>query len=217
MSITGRFAVAIIGIIAAASIAATTRAQAPSASPSPSLSDLEDEASEKVGYASPDGRFAFLLRADAEPSIDLIDATTEKVLQRIDEGTFRSISYSVAWSPDSKRFALMTRAGHPNQGVTVYFRRGNKFKEVDIPELLAEIPKKVLAGKEHSHVSTNHWQQVEKWNGDGSLLLTIDHTVDGVGHTASAVRTVLLGFDRSGTAKILKSRIKYSSKNSDEE
>ena len=50
---------------------------------------------------------------------------------------------------------------------------------------------------------------------DGSLLLTIDNTIDGAGHTASAKRTVLLGFDKSSKAKILKSTVKYESKNDD--
>jgi len=46
--------------------------------------------------------------------------------------------------------------------------------------------------------------------------LTVDNTIDGAGHTASAVRTVLLGFDKSDKPKILKSTVKYQSKNSDE-
>ena len=61
-----------------------------------------------------------------------------------------------------------------------------------------------------------NWEEAEKWNKDGSLLVTIDNTVDGAGHTASAVRTVLLGFDQSGKAKILKSSVKYESRNDDE-
>jgi hypothetical protein len=47
------------------------------------------------------------------------------------------------------------------------------------------------------------------------LLLTIDNTIDGEGHTASATRTVLLGFDKSDKAKILKSSVKYESRNDD--
>ena len=76
-----------------------------------------------------------------------------------------------------------------------------------------DIPKKVLAGKEHPHVAANNWQEAEKWNKDGSLLLTIDNTIDGDGHTASATRSVLLGFDKSGKPRILKSTVKYESRN----
>jgi hypothetical protein len=82
--------------------------------------------------------------------------------------------------------------------------------------LTVDIPEKVLAGKEHPHVATNNWQEAEEWKKDGSLLLTIDNTIDGAGHTASAMRTVLLGFDKSDKPRILKSTVKYESKNSDE-
>jgi hypothetical protein len=79
--------------------------------------------------------------------------------------------------------------------------------------LTVEIPPRVRAGKEHPHVATNNWQQAKKWNEDGSLLLTIDNTIDGAGHTASAVRIVLLGFDKLGKPKIRKSTVKYESSN----
>ena len=66
------------------------------------------------------------------------------------------------------------------------------------------------------HVATNNWQTAEKWNKDGSLLLTIDNTIVGAGHTASATRTVLLGFDESGKPTILKSTVKYESRNDED-
>jgi hypothetical protein len=110
----------------------------------------------------------------------------------------------------------MTRAGHPNQDVRVYFLKGDKFQEVKIPELTVEIPARIRAGKEHPHVAANNWEEAEKWNRDGSLLTEINNTIDGAGHTASAERTVVLGFDKSNKAKILKSTVKYESKNDDE-
>jgi hypothetical protein len=61
--------------------------------------------------------------------------------------------------------------------------------------------------------TANNWQEAEKWKKDGSLLLTIDNTVDGDSHTAGATRTVLLGFDKSGKARIVKSTVKYDSRN----
>ena len=131
--------------------------------------------------------------------------------QRIADDELSSVTYKVLWAPDSKRFALMTRTGHPNQDVRVYFLKGDKFQDIKIPDLTVEIPKKVLAGKEHPHVATNNWQVAKQWNKDGSLVLTIDNTIDGAGHTASATRTVLLGFDKSGKGKILKSTVKYES------
>ena len=199
-----------------ATIGWTIRGQEPSASPTPSASEAE-EITKTVDFSSPDGKFAFLLgRGDFEQTIDLIDKKTEKVLQHIADDDMSSVYYTVLWAPDSKRFALMTRMGHPNQGVTVYFQKGDKFQEIEIPELTVEIPAKIRAGKKHPHVAANDWQTAEKWNKDGSLVLTIDNTIDGAGHTASATRTVLLGFDKSDKVKILKSTVKYESRNDNE-
>ncbi len=171
----------------------------------------------EIDFASPDGKFAFLLgHGEYDQTIDLIDKKTEKVVQHIDDQDMSSVNYQVLWAPDSKRFALMTRMGHPNQYVTVYFQKGDKFQEVAIPELGVEIPAKIRAGKQHPHVAANNWESAKKWNKDGSLLLTIDNMIDGAGHTASATRTVLLGFDKSGKVKILKSTVKYESRNDDE-
>ncbi len=205
-----------------ATILATTvwpiRAQETSPSPAPSTSDHEEDTTQEIDFTSPDGKFAFLIvRGDGEQTIDLIDKETEKVVQEMDDPEdLEATSHSVLWAPDSKRFALMTRMGHPNQDVTVYAQKGDRFEKIRIPELSAEIPAKILAGKEHPHIETNNWESAEKWNKDGSLVVTIDNTIDGDGHTASAVRTVLLGFDKSGKVKILKSTTKYESKKDDE-
>ena len=202
-----------------ASVVYTVRAEEPTRSPTPSVSDTEEEeTSEDAGLVSPDGKFSFLIDySEDQKKIDLIDKKTEKVLQRIADDELSSVTYKVLWAPDSKRFALMTRTGHPNQDVRVYFLKGDKFQDIKIPDLTVEIPKKVLAGKEHPHVAANNWQVAKQWNKDGSLVLTIDNTMDGAGHTASAVRTVVLGFNTSGEAKILKSTVKYESINDAED
>jgi hypothetical protein len=215
-------------------------AQEPTVSPAPSVSDTqhtsvsdteegsttedatqgettEEESAKQVDFASPNGKFAFLIgHGEDERTIDLIDKKTRKVLQHIDDMDMGNVTYRVLWAPDSKRFALMTRAGHPNQDVMVFLLNAKKFQKIKIPELTAEIPARIKAGKEHPHVAANNWQEAEKWNKDGSLLLTIDNTIDGAGHTAGAERTVLLGFDKSNKPKILKSTVKYESRNDDE-
>lgn len=197
-----------------ATIGGPIRAQDATPSSAPSTSDNEEETTRKIDFASPDEKFAFLLgRGEDEQTIDLIDKKTSKVLQHIDDQDMSSVYYTVLWAPDSKRFALMTRMGHPNQYVTLYFQKGDKFQEIKIPELTVEIPAKIRAGKKHPHVAGNNWQTAEKWNQDGSLVVTIDNTIDGAGHTASATRTVLLGFDKSEKVKILKSTVKYESRN----
>jgi hypothetical protein len=186
---------------------ATSPPATPSASPS---AKDEETADEDENATSPDKKYAFLFgREEDEKSIDLIDNKTKKVLQHIDDQEMGSVSYGVLWAPDSKGFALMTRMGHPNQGVDVYFLKGKKFEKVEMPEMTADIPAKVRHGKKYGHVSNNNWQTAVKWNKDGSLLVTVDSMIDGSGYTASAVRTVVLGFDKSKKAKILKSSIKY--------
>jgi len=215
MKLSRRFAVCLWAIVA--TIVYTVSAEEPTASPSPSVSDSEDDTTKEVDFPSPNGKFAFLIgHGEYQQTIDLIDKKTDKVLQHIDDMDMSSVTYRVLWAPDSKRFALMTRAGHPNQDVIVYFLKGDKFQKIEIPELTAEIPAKIRAGKDHPHVAANNWQEAEKWNKDGSLLLTIDNMIDGAGHTASAKRTVLLGFDKSGKAKILKSTVKYESRNDED-
>ena len=213
MKLNSRFVVCVLGAIFA-TIVYTVSAEEPTASPTPSVSDMQDDTTKEADFPSPDGKLAFLIgHGEYQQTIDLIDKKTEKVLQHIADDDMSSVSYKVLWAPDSKRFALMTRAGHPNQDVTVYLLKGDKLQEIKIPDLTVEIPARIRAGKQHPHVANNNWQEAEKWNRDGSLLLTIDNTIDGAGHTASATRTVLLGFDKSGKPKILKSTVKYESSN----
>jgi hypothetical protein len=213
VKLTGWFAFCVLGAISA-TIVYTVSAEEPTASPIPSVSDTQDDTTKEADFPSPDGKFAFLIgHGEYQQTIDLIDKKTEKVLQHIADDDMSSVSYKVLWAPDSKRFALMTRAGHPNQDVMVYLLKGDKFREIKIPDLTVEIPARIRAGKQHPHVATNNWQEAEKWNKDGSLLITIDNTIDGAGHTASATRTVLLGFDKSGKPRILKSTVKYESSN----
>lgn len=213
MKLTGWFAVCVLGAIFATTVYAVS-AEEPTTSPARSPSDTEHDTTKAIDFPSPDGKFAFLIdRGEFQHTIDLIDKKTEKVLQHIADDDMSSVSYKVLWAPDSKRFALMTRAGHPNQDVMLYFLKSYKFREIKIPDLTVEIPARIRAGKQHPHVANNNWQEAEKWNKDGSLVLTIDNTIDGAGHTASATRTVLLGFDKLGKPKILKSTVKYESRN----
>jgi len=213
VKLTSWFAVCILGAIFPI-IVCTGKAEEPTVSPAPSVSDTEDDATKEADFPSPNEKFSFLIgHGEDQKTIDLIDKKTAKVLQRIADDDMSSVSYKVLWAPDSKRFALMTRTGHPNQDVRVYFLKGDKFEQIKIPDFTVEIPARIRAGKQHPHVAANNWEEAKKWNKDGSLLVTIDNTIDGAGHTAGATRTVLLGFDKSGKPKILKSTVKYESSN----
>jgi len=80
-----------------------------------------------------------------------------------------------------------------------------------LPE--ANIPEKLKRGKNFPHVSSYDYQNAVAWKKDGSLVVEIDTTIDGQGTTLSATRTAVLGFGRSGKARILKSTIKYETRN----
>jgi hypothetical protein len=164
-----------------------------------------------IDWPSPNGEFAFLTTRGEENTIDLIDKESGKKLQRIDASDISSVSWRLLWAPDSRRFALMTKVGHPNQGVDVYFRSGQEFQKVELPQLPeANIPDKLKHGKSFPHWASLNWQEAEKWKSDGSLVVTVVSMIDGEGSSIMATRTVVLGFDQAGKARIVKSTaIKY--------
>jgi hypothetical protein len=192
-----RFLLSIISLVA---LAATASAQTPAAS-----------ASESLDWPSPDEKFAFRASYGEDlHSIDLIDKTSGKKLQRIDETDSNQTMWHVLWAPDSAHFALMTRLGHPAQGVDVYVRSGDAFRAIELPDLPeASIPEKLKRGRKLPHFANLNWQEAEKWQKDGSLIVTIVAMIDGAGPSITATRTVVLGFDRAGKARIVKSTIKY--------
>ncbi len=197
--------------VSLAACSATVSAQEPAASPSASAG-AESDTNEGIDWPSPDGKFAFLTSYSEDlHTIDLIDKQSGKQLQRIGEEDSSQASWHVLWAPDSQRFALMTRLGHPIQGVDVYFRSGETFRKIELPDLpKAEIPERLKHGKKYPHVASQNWQEAKAWKKDGSLVVTIDTMIDGDGSSITATRTVVLGFDRAGKARIVKSTIKYA-------
>jgi hypothetical protein len=197
-------------LVSVAAFAAPVGAQQPVASPPGASAGVAGDPDGKIEWPSPDGRFACLTsyREDLH-SIDLIDRKSGKKLQRIGEEDSDRTYWHLLWAPDSKRFALMTRLGHPIQGVDVYVRSGDVFRKVELPELpAADIPEKLKHGKKFPHVASLNWQEAREWK-DGSLVVSIDTMIDGAGSSITATRTVVVGFDRTGKARIVKSTIKY--------
>lgn len=168
-----------------------------------------------IDWPSPDGKFAFrTVMAEYLHTIDLIDRPSEKKLQRIGEEDSSQASWYAVWAPDSSRFALMTRLGHPIQGLDVYFRNGDTFRKIDLPDLPeTDIPERMRRGHKFPHFAGLNWQAAEEWKKDGSLVMTIVTMIDGAGRTITATRTVVLSFDKAGKAKIVKSAIKYKTEN----
>lgn len=124
-------------------------AQTPSPSPDASAGEegIADENSDRTERcdcaSSPDGKFAFVT-SDTEKNssserlqiLDLIEKKSGKKLQRIDDAAM-PVLWNVLWAPDSNGFALRTKVvGHPRlQGVDVYFRSGETFQKVELPDL----------------------------------------------------------------------------------
>jgi hypothetical protein len=192
------------GLVASA---ATVSAQQPIASPSASAGETKGN----IDWPSPDGKFAFLTAYGEYPhTIDLIDKKSQQKLQRIGEEDSSQAYWHLLWAPDSNRFALMTRLGHPIQGVDVYVRTAETFQKIDLPELPeANIPERLKHGKRFPHFANLNWQEAKEWKKDGSLVVTIVTMIDGEGRSITATRTVVLGFDQAGKARIVKSTIKY--------
>ena len=188
-----------------------------SSSESASVSEEKNENEDPDCPPSPDGGFAFVTNYGSDVhTIDLIDKKSGKKLQRIGEEDSEQAYWHVLWGPDSNRFALMTRLGHPIQKVDVYFRNGETFRAIELSKLPeANIPERLKRGKHYPHVANLNWQTAEEWKKDGSLVVSVDTMIDGEDHSITATRTVVLGFDRTGKGRILKSTIKYETEESD--
>jgi hypothetical protein len=116
----------------------------------------------------------------------------------------------VLWKPDSKAFALTAMLWKRGSYVAVFVRNGSTFREIKLPELLADIPEKVKGGKSFPHVAELNSQSAKRWQKDGSLVVEIENVIDGNEGSITATRTVVLGFDRSDKARVLKSAIKFA-------
>ena len=166
---------------------------------------------------SPDGQFAFRSTGEAEAekkTYELIGRQSGKVLAQVaesdpDAGPSARFDMKVLWRPDSKAFALTATLWKRGSEVAVYVRDGAAFHEVKLPELVADISEKAKGGKEFPHMIEMSSQSAKRWEKDGSLVVEIESIQDGNSSQITANRTVVLGFDKSAKAKVLKSSMKY--------
>ncbi len=191
----------------------------------------EERSKQAIEAPSPDGKFAFRYTKDSKSNsdldsesdsekqtYDLIDKRSGKVLTSVAESdpdlgpSARFNIEGVLWRPDSKAFALTALLWKRGSSVSVFVRDGSAFREIKLPDLVADVPDKVKRGKSFPHVSESNSQSAKRWQKDGSLVVEIETIVDGneEGLSVTANRTVVLGFDRSDKAKVLKSTIKFA-------
>jgi hypothetical protein len=174
----------------------------------------------KIEFPSPDGKFAFRYSGgkseDEVQTYDLIDKASRKVVTKVAESdpdagpSMRFTMEKVLWRADSKAFALTAFLWKRGSALIVFERDGSAFREIELPDLSIEIPEKAKHGKNFPHVVELDSQSAKRWQSDGSLLVEIETIVDGEGPTLTANRTVVLGFDHSAKAKILKSTVKFA-------
>jgi hypothetical protein len=168
---------------------------------------------------SPDGRLGFLYsesEKDDEKAYDLVEKATGKVLVRVaespfDEGASSRFSISgVLWKSDLSAFAV-TFSYYKRGTVVILFKRTDgEYKEVELPELLADIPDKLTKGKDFHHIYTLNSETAMRWQKNGSLTVQIENAMDGSDGIVTATRTVDLSFDKTEKAKVVKSSIKYA-------
>jgi hypothetical protein len=167
-----------VTIVCVGSMLVCISAQTPSASPDASTDEegIADEVTDRTEQcdcpSSPDGKFAFVLsfgEKDAfenRPQIlDMIEKESGKKLQRIDEADMR-VSWNVHWAPDSNGFALKTQlVWHPShQDVEVYFRSGEAFQKLQLPNLDdAYTKKEVVWAPDSKRFALNY--RISWWRG----------------------------------------------------
>jgi hypothetical protein len=182
--------------------------------------DSEDTPKKTIEFPSPDGRFVFRYSGEKseeeKQTYDLIEKASGKVVKTVAESdpdlgpSARFTMEEVLWRSDSKAFALTAFLWKRGSSLFVFVREGATFRKVKLPELSIEIPEKARKGKDFPHVNQLDSQTAKGWQKDGSLLVEIETIVDGEGGTLTATRTVVLGFDHSAKAKILKSTTKFA-------
>jgi hypothetical protein len=188
----------------------------------------EEGSNPTIEAPSPDGKFAFRYTKDSKSNsdsdsesdlekqtYDLIDRASGKVLTSVvesdpDLGPSARFDMTVLWRPDSKAFALTAFLWKRGTTLSVFRREGSTFREIQVPELVAEIPEKVKRGKNFPHVAGLNSQSAKRWQKDGSLVVEIETMLDGEAGSITATRTVVLGFDQSDEAKVLKSAVKFA-------
>lgn len=179
--------------------------------------EAEGETKKTIEAPSPDGQFAFLHTVGPEhKTFDLIEKKSGKVLLRAvdsEDGIGNRLSADVLWAPDSKRFAITYMIVRLGTGVSVYFRTGDTFREIKLPELEANIPDRLKRGKTFGHIAALNSTNATRWLKDGSLEVEVVYMIDGESGSITATRTVVLGFDRSDKVTIRKSTTKFKTEN----
>jgi hypothetical protein len=174
--------------------------------------DPQDKTEKMIQCPSPDGRFAFLLTRTPEgrKTVDLIEKDSGKILHRIVESQddFRNrVDANAVWTSDSKEFAFSYTVNRRGSEIAVFSRSGDVFHQIELPKFpRSELPANSGEGK-ITDLDDTH---ALRWEKDGSLVAEIETKKTRGDDVIVATRTVVLGFDQHGKAKILKTTQKVT-------
>ena len=166
-------------------------------------------ADDQIKDASPDGKFAMLLKEDTTEEgrvkIQLVEVSSGKVvLDLAESGHPHAKDCKLLWSPDSQRVAFY-EAHHRGGDTTVYFRNESGFIESPLPELgncATAAEKKELKGKGvHKFIEAN--TAPKEWLKSRALIVQNDQgweTTDG--NLRGCTQTVTIAFDTKHKASI---------------
>jgi len=130
-------------------------------------------AAAEVKCTSPDGNFA-LSMARAEEKMSIINKKSQKVVQELEwPGISFESDAKLVWSADSKR-VVYERPWRRGVDLYVYFRKGNSFEPVALPE---DMPEPVLPDRRDRNGTSVYskswdWKHVKEWSKSGALIFS---------------------------------------------
>ena len=160
------------------------------------------QAAVEIKCTSPDGRFA-LGTARAEEKMSIIDKKSQKVVQELEwAGNSYENDAKLVWSADSKRVVYM-RPWRKGVDVYVYFRKGNSFEPVVLPE---DMPHPVLPDRRNRDGTSIYskswdWKDVKEWSKSGALIFS--YGVENDNNERDEI-TLTITFDGKNKARVLK-------------
>ena len=160
------------------------------------------QAAVEIKCTSPDGRFA-LGTARAEEKMSIIDKKSQKVVQELEwTGNSYENDAKLVWSADSRRVVYL-RPWRKGVDVYVYFRKGNSFEPVALPE---DMPHPVLPDRRNRDGTSIYskswdWKDVKEWSKSGALIFS--YGVENDNNERDEI-TLNITFDGKNKARVLK-------------
>jgi tetratricopeptide (TPR) repeat protein len=160
------------------------------------------QAAAEIKCTSPDGKFA-LRMARTEEKMSIIDKKSQKVVQELEwTGNSDENDAKLVWSADSKR-VVYVRPWRRGVDLYVYFRNGNSFEPVALPE---DMPVPVLPDRRHRDGTSVYskswdWKEVKEWLKSGALVFS--YGVEDDNNERDEI-TLTITFDGKNKARVLK-------------